>query len=30
MIWHYNCDLPSTQEGSLLKAIGETIDNYYW
>ncbi len=29
MIWHYNCDLPSTQEGSLLKAIGETIDNYY-
>ena len=29
MIWHYNCDLPSTSEGSLLKAIGETVDNYY-
>lgn len=29
MIWHYNCDLPSTQDGSLLKAIGETTDNYY-
>ena len=29
MIWHYNCDLPSSQEGSLLKAIGETVDNYY-
>ncbi len=22
MIWHYNCDLPSTHEDSLLKAIG--------
>lgn len=29
MIWHYNCDLPSSQEGSLLKSIGETVDNYY-
>lgn len=29
MIWHYSCDLPSTHEGSLLKAIGETIDNNY-
>ena len=29
MIWHYNCDLPSSQEGSLLKAIGETTDIYY-
>lgn len=29
MIWHYNCDLPSSQEGSLLKAIGETVDRYY-
>ena len=25
MIWHYNCDLPSSQDGSLLKAIGETV-----
>ena len=29
MIWHYNCDLPSTQEGSLLRAIGQTVDKYY-
>lgn len=29
MIWHYNCDIPSSQEGSLLKAIGETVDRYY-
>ena len=29
MIWHYNCDLPSTHEDSLLRAIGETVDNYY-
>ncbi len=29
MIWHYNCDLPSSQEGSLLRAIGQTVDNYY-
>ncbi len=29
MIWHYNCDLPSSQEGSLLRAIGETVANYY-
>ena len=29
MIWHYNCDLPSTQEGSLLRAIGETVDKNY-
>ncbi len=29
MIWHYNCDLPSTHEDSLLKAIGETVDIYY-
>ncbi|MBQ7117799.1 MAG: hypothetical protein IJN88_06270 [Clostridia bacterium] len=26
MIWHYTCDLPSTDEASLLKAIGDTID----
>ena len=25
MIWHYNCDLPSTHEDSLLKAIGTAI-----
>lgn len=29
MIWHYNCDLPSTHEGSLLRAIGETKSLYY-
>lgn len=29
MIWHYNCDLPSSSEGSLLKAIGETVNKYY-
>ncbi len=29
MIWHYSCDFPSSHEGSLLKAIGETIDINY-
>jgi len=29
MIWHYNCDLPSTHEDSLLSAIGETVGKYY-
>ena len=29
MIWHYNCDLPSTQEGSLLRAIGQTVEKNY-
>lgn len=29
MIWHYNCDLPSSQEGSLLRAINETVDKNY-
>lgn len=29
MIWHYNCDLPSTHEDSLLRAIGNVIDNNY-
>ncbi len=29
MIWHYSCDLPSTHEGSLLRAIGETVDTNY-
>lgn len=26
MIWHYNCDLPSTHEDSLFRAIGETVN----
>ena len=26
MIWHYTCDLPSTNEDSLLSAIGRTIE----
>lgn len=25
MIWHYNCDLPSTDEASLLKAVGAAL-----
>lgn len=29
MIWHYNCDLPSTHEDSLLRAIGETVSSNY-
>lgn len=29
MIWHYNCDLPSTHEGSLLRAVGETVEKNY-
>lgn len=29
MIWHYNCDLPSSDEASLLRAIGETVDKFY-
>ncbi len=29
MIWHYNCDLPSTHEGSLLRAAGETVEKNY-
>ena len=29
MIWHYNCDLPSTHEGSLLRAVGETVEMNY-
>lgn len=29
MIWHYNCDLPSSNDGSLLRAIGNAVsDNY--
>ncbi len=27
MIWHYNCDLPSTHEDSLLNAIAEGVEN---
>ena len=29
MIWHYNCDLPSTHEGSLLRAVSETVEKNY-
>lgn len=29
MIWHYNCDLPSTHADSLLRAVGEAIENNY-
>ena len=28
MIWHYTCDLPSTDDASLLRAIGNTIGSY--
>ena len=28
MMWHYTCDLPSTNENSLLGAIGNTLDSY--
>lgn len=28
MIWHYSRDLPSTDENSVLRAMGETIKNY--
>lgn len=27
MIWHYNCDLPSSHEDSLLKAVGTALEN---
>ncbi len=29
MVWHYNCDLPSSHEDSLLRAVGETIVKNY-
>lgn len=29
MIWHYNCDLPSSHEDSLLRAVGKAVDNNY-
>ncbi len=25
MVWHYNCDLPSTEEGSLFRAIDKAV-----
>ena len=28
MIWHYTCDLPSSDPKSLLGAIGDTVNNY--
>lgn len=29
MIWHYSCDLPSTHEDSLLRAVSTALDNCY-
>lgn len=29
MIWHYNCDVPSSREDSLLRGIGKAVDNNY-
>lgn len=29
MIWHHNCDLPSTHEDSLFRAINTVIENKY-
>lgn len=29
MIWHYNCDLPSSHEDSLLRAVGDTVKKNY-
>ena len=29
MIWHYNCDLPSSHEDSLTRAIGTAVKNNY-
>lgn len=29
MIWHYNCDLPSTHEDSLIRSIGKAISKNY-
>ncbi|MGN1418313.1 MAG: glycoside hydrolase family 18 protein [Acutalibacteraceae bacterium] len=28
MYWHYTCDIPSSNPLSLLRAVGETVDNY--
>lgn len=27
MVWHYNCDLPSSQEGSLFRAVDKAVSN---
>ena len=29
MIWNYNCDLPSSHEASLLRAIGQAVESNY-
>lgn len=29
MMWHYNCDLPSTHKDSLLRAVGTAVQNNY-
>ncbi len=29
MIWHYNCDLPSSHEDSLLRAVSKVLENNY-
>lgn len=29
MIWHYNCDLPSSHEDSLLRAVGNAVESNY-
>lgn len=29
MIWHYNCDLPSSHEDSLLRSAGKVVDRNY-
>lgn len=29
MIWHYNSDVPSSNEASLLRAVGETVQKNY-
>ncbi len=29
MVWHYNCDLPSSNEDSLTRAIGTAVKNNY-
>lgn len=29
MVWHYTCDLPSSNENSLFAAIGRAVDNNY-
>ncbi len=29
MVWHYNCDLPSSHEDSLLRAAGRAVEDNY-